>query len=330
MSDTGRNLRSVNLNLLPILEALLECKNVTRAATKVNLTQSAVSASLKRLREMFNDDLLVMQGREMVLTEKAEALIPVVHNALDAVSHIVNDQEFDPATSTRRFSILTADYISGIIVTQLGSIIESQAPGISLSISQGKGETTREIQMGFFDLLIAPQSLQELKEFKLDSPNSDFQHQICLRDHLVAIESSENEHSSGNISLEEYLARPHATFQLHPDHPSSIENDTLTRLGLSQNEKFIVPYFTLLPQFVCSMKGAVAVVPASLANHYSKAFPIRSFKPPIEFPEHSLVMVWARTRDREPDLCWLRNALMDCASSVSTELALKDLDQAVG
>ncbi len=320
MSDQGRNLRSVNLNLLPILEALLECKNVTRAAAKVNLTQSAVSASLKRLREMFHDDLLVMQGREMVLTEKAEMLIPVVRQALDAVSQIVNEQEFDAATTARRFSILTADYISAIIVAQLGGIIETQAPGISLSISQGKGETTREIQMGFFDLLIAPQSLQELSAFQLDNPNSDFQYQICLRDHLVAIESADNTGDSSNLSLEEYLARPHATFQLHPDHPSSIENDTLTKLGLSQNEKFIVPYFTLLPQFVCSMKDAVAVVPASLAHHYARFFPIRWFKPPIEFPEHNLVMIWARTRDREPDLCWLRNALMECASSVSVNL----------
>lgn len=84
MENHVSTLRSVNMNLLPVLVELLRSTNVTRAAGRLNLTQSTVSGSLRQLRDIFDDELLVQRGREMVLTEKARRLLPEVERIMDA------------------------------------------------------------------------------------------------------------------------------------------------------------------------------------------------------------------------------------------------------
>lgn len=317
-SVVKRNLRSVNLNLIPVLAELLRCKNVTHAAGKLCLTQSAVSASLKRLREIFDDELLVMHGREMVLTEKAVKIMPAVEQLIEMASALVTEERFDPSTSVHRFRVVTADYVSAIMIGELGKILSEYAPGISLHASQGTGMTAKEIQMGFVDLLIAPQELIDSEFPDLDSADSDFLYEVCLEDSLIAIESTDNPPRTEPITLDEFLKRPHATFNLYHSAPTSVEQKTLDARGLVQNDKFIVPYFTLLPELVISMKEAIAVIPSSLASHYAKNLPIRTFAPPLDFPPHNLVMIWARHRDRSPELSWLRGTIRQAAEKIST------------
>lgn len=312
-----KNLRGINLNLIPVLSELLQCRNVTHAARRVNLTQSAVSSSLKRLREIFDDDLLVMHGRDMVLTEKAQKLLPALQNVLESVHNLMGDKEFDPATSERQFRIMTADYVSAMLITDLAPVLAEAAPKISLSVTTAIGATVSDMQIGFVDLLIAPEKMNSWEAFKLGLPDSEFQYEVYLKDHLVAIESASATTPGENASLDEYLARPHASFQLSPSQPASIEHDTLLRLGLLQNDRYLVPYFTLLPNLVCSMRNGVAVVPASLAAHYRKILPIRTFRPPIEFPPHNLALVWTKNRARDPALTWLRNTLLGAARRVA-------------
>lgn len=318
-SDQKRNLRSVNLNLLPVLAELLRCRNVTYAANRLCLTQSAVSSSLKRLRDLFDDELLVMRGREMVLTEKAVKLMPAVEHLIESAGDLVNVEKFNPSTSIHRFRIVTADYVSAIMIGELGRVLSDLAPGISLHVSQGTGTTAKEIQMGFVDLLIAPRDLIGSEIVNPDNVDSEFQCEVCLEDSLIAIESAKNPARSEPVTLDEYLRRPHATFNLYHSAPTSVEQETLTALGLQQNDKFIVPYFTLLPELVSSIQDAIAVIPASLARHYAKTIPIRTFTPPIDFPPHNLVMIWARHRERSPELTWLRNVIHQAARAVTPQ-----------
>ena len=77
-----------------------------------------------------------------------------------------------------------------------------------------------------------------------------------------------------------------------------------------------VPYFTLLPSLVATVKDAISVIPASFAQTYAKLMPIRMFRPPINLPEHNLIMVWARNQDKDPALCWLRETIRVTAQGV--------------
>jgi DNA-binding transcriptional LysR family regulator len=99
------NLRSVDLNLLPVLEAACEEPTLTRAADRLAMTQSAVSHALSRLREVFGDELFVRQGRGVVPTPVAQAIYAKLHGALDTVRESVSESRaFEPKTSTRKFS----------------------------------------------------------------------------------------------------------------------------------------------------------------------------------------------------------------------------------
>jgi LysR family transcriptional regulator, nod-box dependent transcriptional activator len=315
-----RKLRHVNLNLIPVLAELLHCRNVTHAAEKLHLTQSAVSASLKRLREIFDDDLLVMRGREMVLTDKASNLIPVVDELLNSVESVFNEPSFDPTTSTRRFRIVTADYVSGLLLAEIGNELAVGAPNINLHISQGASEEAKEIQMGFVDMLIAPEHLNPCGVFDQTAKDSEFRQEVFFRDRLVAIESSRLPERSSPIGLDEYLQRPHCSFQLYHEAHASVEQATLADLNLVQNDKFIVANFTILPRLVTAVDQSVAVVPEALARLWEKDLPIRIFRPPIDFPEHNLILLWARTHDRDPAVIWLRQTLRDAGRRLEAQL----------
>jgi DNA-binding transcriptional LysR family regulator len=122
----------LDLNLLVTLDALIELKSVSSTAEHLNLTQSAVSGALKRLREYFNDELLARDGRSMVLTGKAQQLAPAIRAILLQVrSTITNPSEFDPATAVRCFTLGCSDYVAMIVGHDLALQVQNEAPGIS-------------------------------------------------------------------------------------------------------------------------------------------------------------------------------------------------------
>lgn len=319
MDQLLKNVRGVNLNLIPVLAELLRCRSVTHAASRLCLTQSAVSASLKRLREIFGDELLVMHGREMVLTEKASRLVPEIESVLLSISALVKEERFDPRTSAHRFRIVTADYISAVLLNAVSRRLSVEAPGISLHVSMGGNSVCKEIQMGVVDLLIAPESLVDEEFPTLNRTDSDFYCEVCMKDRLVAIESAHNPVRSEPITLEEYLSRPHASFSRSHSMSASVEHATLAEKGLAQNDQFIVPNFTMLPLLVTDMKNAISVVPESLAIQFSRLFPIRIFNPPVDFPPHNLVMIWGRSRENRPEHVWFREMIRLSAGGLTGE-----------
>src|SRR5687768_10999420 len=111
--------RRLNLNLLPILDALLECRSVTRAGERFDLTQAAASAALARLREAFGDELLVPVGREMKLTSKAERIRETVRQLLGLLESAFDAGDANPENWAGEFIIATADYVAMLLVPGL-------------------------------------------------------------------------------------------------------------------------------------------------------------------------------------------------------------------
>src|SRR5215472_18123748 len=112
--------RQLDLNLLVALDALLMERNITEAGRRLHVTQSAMSGSLGRLREYFGDELLVQIGRKMVPTPLAETLAEPVREILLKVKATVDARPgFDPATSTRRFSLMMSDYVSTVLMNEV-------------------------------------------------------------------------------------------------------------------------------------------------------------------------------------------------------------------
>src|SRR5437764_11662127 len=127
------NLRRFDLNLLVALDALLRYRNVTRAGEHIGLTQSAMSAEFRRLRQMFDDELLVRVGREYHLTALACDLVGPVGDVVAKIEDtIVHRPTFDPRTEARRFSIVMSDYAMLQLVHPLLRRAEVEAPGVTV------------------------------------------------------------------------------------------------------------------------------------------------------------------------------------------------------
>ena len=126
-------LDSFDLNLLVAFEVLLEERNVTRAARRLHVTQSAMSASLRRLREAFGDPILAQHGKAMMPTPYALALAPEIAAALAALRRLTRPNlGFDPATASRVFRIAASDYITTVLLAPLLARLEREAPRIGL------------------------------------------------------------------------------------------------------------------------------------------------------------------------------------------------------
>jgi len=147
-----------DLNLLIAFELLLEERNVTRAAQRANLTQSAMSAALGRLRLAMNDELLVPHGRKMIATPHALALAPMVSEAVRNLRVLISGATaFDPASSDRRFEIGASDYISTVLLAPLLPKLKREAPGVELSIQLPTHHTSALLEDGRLDFQITPE-----------------------------------------------------------------------------------------------------------------------------------------------------------------------------
>lgn len=302
-----RTLRSVNMNLLPILAELLRSASVTRAAQRLNLTQSTVSGSLRQLREIFGDELLVQRGRELVPTEKAKRLRPEVDRIMELAGRLLQPDAFDPATAETRFRIATADYVSALVASRLGPTLQAQAPHVSFTLTPTPGTSARELQLGTLDLIICPDLPSNWQACGIGREDPEFGHEVFMQDDLVAIQWRGRHGGGQDVTVDEYFARPHAAY-CRTDGHETIEEESLRKLGLRQHVQFRVPYFTLLPQLVIGT-SLISVIPRSLAHHYEHTFDIDVFRPPYELPRMNLVMIWARGREAYADLRWLRETL---------------------
>jgi DNA-binding transcriptional LysR family regulator len=148
------SLRKVNLNLLPILKALLDEASVARAAEKVGLSQPAVSAALARLREHFGDPLLVQSGRKMHLTDRALNLRPRVTTLCEELESLFAEEQFDPFQSRRQFVVASPDYIANGLARELAGLVSQIAPHVAITFVDVPSRLTEEMANRHVDLAV--------------------------------------------------------------------------------------------------------------------------------------------------------------------------------
>ncbi len=299
-------LRNANLNRLPVLWELLRCRNVSLAAANLNLTQSTVSAALKSLREFFDDELLVPSGRELVLTERAREMVPRLEATLDILGELIGEPDFDPAKANGVFRVSTADYVSALLVPDLCTTLQTQAPQLTVQMVPAREKAISELQMGLIDLIIGPE--QVFDWIGAGGHQGSLTVEKCYVDPLIGIQRA----GTGGAAMDvaDYLNRPHASFHLHKELPASIEHDVLTAMQLKQNNRLLIPEFTLLPMVVAK-SDMVSLIPLSMARHFSEKYDIEMFQPPVEFPPLVLCLLWVRGREKEVRFKWFLNAIRD-------------------
>lgn len=301
---TGVN--GIDLNLLAALGALLQERNLTRAGARLSMSQPAMSGALARLRQHFGDELLVRSGREYVLTPMASRLLPAVQEALRQVERTLSmPPEFDPATSTRRFSIAVCGE-SILALSALPGRMHAQAPRVRIEtwpVTAAMLDSDR-VLLGH-DVLIGPAgTLGALAG----------EQEVILRDRFVYLADPANPRlRHGRLTTSDLAALPHAAARL-PGTGQDPATAALERLGVTPDVVLTTPGWLPLP-FLLAGTDLVAAVPERLARRVAEAARVTVIEPPFGTIELTETAWWHPMRATDPALTWLRALLRQTAES---------------
>lgn len=291
---------TLSLAHLRTLDCLLQLKNLSHAAERVGVSQSALSRQLAHLREAFDDPLLVRQGRGYVLSEHAQTLIEPLRQVLEALHALRQPAVFDPARCERRFCLAASDYVAEHMLPLLVAALEQEAPGVSIDF--------RTWQAGQYALLASGEIDLATTLFDESPPNLHGRllgedRAVCLmrKDHpLAALEQ---------LGQDDYLACKHVRVSGGGDKDSFIDRH-LRSQGLQRRISLQVPFFSATVQ-VLGNSQALATVPEHIARQLCRLHGL-AWRP-LAFLEHTqrYWVVWHQRLQASAEHRWLRNRVFE-------------------
>jgi DNA-binding transcriptional LysR family regulator len=306
-----RNLRSIDLNLLVIFDALMAERNVTRAATRSGLSQPAVSKALNRLRGVFADPLFVQRDRAMQPTARALELAGPIHGALADISRSLSPAGgFDPTLAKATIKIATIDLYHTKLLPLLITHLRRHAPCVDLQVRASDCAWTRDhLITGSIDLAIAP----------LSTKSAAICSEPLWKDRLVTLAGPSSE-LSDEMTIEAYAAAPHLVdaghVQVSPDGVgTSVVDAILSARGLRRRIALVLPSSAGIP-FVVAATDLIATLPSRIVKGLAPPPNLRLLTPPLPDVEVSPHMLWHRRVDADPPHRWLRTVIRELAAAV--------------
>lgn len=296
-------LRRYDLNLLPVLDALLRHRSVTRAGQELGLSQSATSHALTRLRDLLNDQLLVASGNEMQLTQLAKAMAGSLGGALETLESLLDREAFDPATSRRHFRIGTGDYVALLLLPELLPRIGRIAPGVTLQITWDTDDMAHKLRTKRLDFAVLPRGAL---------PDEDLHMRSLYADELVIATAQDHPEVGDTIDLDTFLRLPYASFQLENDNIKSFAHTELENNRLHPRQSLLVSNFMLLP-FILSGSRHVALLPRRFAERMRESARIKLLTPPFPTSTLHIAAYWSHLAHSDPGHRWLRRQLFESA-----------------
>lgn len=288
---------TIDLNLLAVFQEVYRERQISGAARRLDLTQSAVSNALARLRRLFGDELFVRTGQGMQPTPFAEGLAGPVGAALAQVSLALNQRSvFDPATSTRRFTIAMTDVGEVHFMPALLERCRAAAPGLQLSsVRAGSIALKEAMESGRVDLAIGP--FEDISEALYQ--------RLLFRQPYVSMMRRGHPLTSGKVDLARFAAAEHLLVDSQ-ESPYDRINQLLDKAGVGGSTRFRVPHFTAVP-YIVSSSDLVVTVPQKLAERAGPPFGLAWITPPLALPTLQTNMFWHRRYNQDPGNAWLRN-----------------------
>lgn len=282
------NLRSLDLNLLVILDALLDEAHVSRAAGRLGLSQPATSAALQRCRHLFRDDLLARGRGTMYLTPKAEALRGPLKSLLAGVTTLVAPPEVALADIRQTVRITMADYPALLVIPPLQQQLQRSAPGIDLVIQPwiGGNAARAALMDGATDLAIS---------FLPMVDDGLHREELFVEHYLVAMRAGHP--AASRFDLETWLAYPHVLVSGRGDTRTPTD-DELTKRGLVRRVGVVVPSFQMVPRLLLGSNMIASLPSRILADVVGLA----SFEPPIPVEGFPMHLAWHRRREKDVGL----------------------------
>lgn len=299
-------LDDVDLNLLKTFDVLLAERNVSAAAKRVGLSQSGMSSALRRLRELFDDPLLVRSKMGMVPTPKAESLIGPVRHILDQVSQVLTPaQPFNPA-SKKRWRIGVTDYVGLVVLPTLVNRLTAAAPRAHIEVLSLQDWQIPTAKLAGEELDLAINWFKRVP--------SSLQRRELLQDDFVCVVREQHPAVRGKITLKQYVELPHLLVAPRSGTIGVVDG-ALRRRGKRRHVAMTVPHFLVAPHIVVK-SDLVLTLASRVAQVCTEGLPLQIMQAPIALPGFAIHMVWHTRRDRDPALHWLRQLVISACETL--------------
>jgi LysR family transcriptional regulator, nod-box dependent transcriptional activator len=297
----------LDLNLLVALDALLDERSVSLAADRIFLSQSATSSALGRLREYFGDELLVVKGRQMVLTARAEQLVEPVRAVLEQIRTTISvSPTFDPATCDRTLRIMASDYVTEVLLSQVFASVAEEAPLMRFEIQPMTEGPVDSLERGFVDLLLTV-------DFGM---TADHPSQILFGDDYVVIGCANNPAMKGPMTKELYLELGHVTCRFGKARVPAFDDWFLRRQKQQRRIEIVAPSFLSIPGLVSGSKR-IATIHRRLANRIADNVPLVVRELPLAMPPIREGAQWHLSNNNDAAIRWFVEKLALAAANES-------------
>ena len=302
MSDISH----VDLNLLKVLAVLAQEQSTTRAAQRLGHAQSTISADLKKLRDIFDDQLFVRHQRGLKPTARMEAMLPQLQGLMRGLEAIVEPPVFDPRTARRTFQIIAGDYSEWLILPKLCAILAAEAPGIRIAVVHHvMGRAQKMFEAGELDL--------SLSVPRLVAPSLHF-HPLIEDRYCVVARKGHPRLEGPQITLDQFCEEMHAvTVRDDNIFELTTTDRTLASFGRERRQLFITRNYSSALRVIeqtdligMGLHGILPIYPS-----------LQAFPAPFEIVPMRLIVTWHERQQNDPAHAWLRRRLVEVGRQVS-------------
>ncbi len=300
------DIQNLDLNLLKTLQVLLEELNVSRAASRLSLSQSAVSHALGRLRAYFNDPLLIKVKNGMTPTAMAEELKEPLTHIIGHIKDLTGEDRFDPAVERATFRIAASDYGAGIILPRLIEIMSVKAPNCSIECSPISDHLEHDLKLGLIDLA-----------FGGYKPFDNFCYETIFDDRYIGVVRSNHPILEQNITREHLTGFPHVYIAVSAN--TQRKDELYKSLGITGLNNIVVrePYFLVAPLIV-EKSDLILIMPAMGAKVMAQIIDVALFNLPARIKTFPFIQVWHRRRDNDKMHWWFRQQVKEVCKKIET------------
>ncbi|QGY32707.1 LysR family transcriptional regulator [Pantoea cypripedii] len=296
--------RGLDLNLLVAFDALMEEKNVTRAATKASVSQPAMSAALSRLRTHFADPLFIRSASGLLPTARAKEIGLHVSKALEELSHLLSPDEFSPANRSMSFTLGMSEYPMMVLLPGIMKAVNQQAPGVTIHVQAyiDRDESVAMLDSGKIDMVlgIAP-TKSENRILSLP----------LIRDEFVTLVQRDSAAAREGMTLESWLRTGHILVSPEGNHYGLVD-ERLKAMGLTRDLRLTLPSMFAVAGVIQQTQYIATVLKRS-ALAGEKNEDVLMFNPPLEMPQIQFDLLWHRRSDASKAQQWLRQLVCEQA-----------------
>lgn len=300
------NLSTIDLNLFLVLHVVLEERSTTRAAARLNVTQSAVSNALARLRLMLDDPLVVRRGRGIVPTPRAEELAPLLREATDRLALAIERRGFNATETTRTFTIALSDNYQASELPRVARAFEARMPRATLRVVSADYLAASDgLASGDIDVTFSPEQAVQ----------PGMRSTVLFEEHATLIVRRDHPRVRTQMTRELFSELPHIDVHVVLGRPGTghrVAQRGWERAQVRRRVVLTVPYF-IIAAMAATETDCVAALPSRMADLCVRLLPLKRVRAMFPLPRMNTVMVWHQRTNEDPGAKLFRDIILECA-----------------